>query len=102
MRLLAQEPNPLNILDIRELDYVPTHFEKIKLKCEMYYGTEKIEEVKRWIYKNLSSRFCIVQDLEILDNKIEQVYILGFEDPSESSFFSLACPVLASQELKIV
>jgi len=37
-----------------------------------------------------------------LDNKIEQVYILGFEDPSESSFFSLACPVLASQELKIV
>ena len=68
----------------------------------MYYGTEKIEEVKRWIYNNLSSRFCIVQDLEILDNKIEQVYILGFEDPSESSFFSLACPVLASQELKIV
>ena len=54
MRLLAQDPNPLNILDIRELDYVPTHFEKIKLKCEMYYGTEKIEEEVRLIWKLLN------------------------------------------------
>tara|TARA_B100001287_G_C22347113_1_gene373397 strand:- start:146 stop:454 length:309 start_codon:yes stop_codon:yes gene_type:complete len=102
MRLLAQEPNPLNVLDIRELDYIPIHFEKLRLKSELYYGSEKVELIKRWIYNNLSSRFCMVQDLEILDNKIEQIYILGFEDASESSFFSLACPVLASQDIKIV
>jgi len=102
MRLLVQDPNPLNVLDIRELDTMPIHFEKLSLKIESWNYTNTIDNIRDWIYNNLNGRFAIIQDLYLVDNKMENVYQIGFEDASEVSYFSLACSVLATDQVKIV
>lgn len=103
MRLLIDDPNPLNVLGIRELKFMPKHFEQMSLYFGTFWSVEKnIDEIRRWIYNNLSGRFCIIQNLEIIDNQMEPVYQIGFEEPSEKSFFCLGCSVLADHDIKIV
>ena len=92
MRFLHDEPNPLNVLEIRELNYLPKSWESISLNNVVGWRVEhQIGELRKWIYNNLSGRFCIISDLGVIDNKLEIVYKAGFEVPGEATMFSLGC-----------
>ena len=99
MRFLHDDPNPLNVLEIRELDFLPKSWETVSLTNMISYRAEyQIGEFRKWIYNNLSGRFCIVSDLEIINNKMEIVFKVGFEVPGEATMFSLGCSHLHDQQ----
>jgi len=80
--------NPLNVLGLRKLNYMPKHFTKMGILN--YY-----DEISLWVYTNLNSRYAIKRTLKISeDNKVIEAYEIGFEDPAELTMFSLACPYL--------
>jgi hypothetical protein len=81
--------NALNVLDIRKLNYMPSHFVKMTLR------TGRIDLVDRWVYQNLKSRYAIVKNLKLDSNdKMISVHELGVELPAELTILSLACPYL--------
>jgi len=95
MRFLHDDPNPLNVLEIRELDYLPSNWEKVDLNIQNHWRIQyNLDEIRKWIYNNLQGRFCVVSDTGIIDNKMEIVYKIGFEIPGEATMFSLGCSVL--------
>ena len=90
MALIRGTVNPLNVLGVRKLHYMPLHF--AKTYTENLKDTHLIDD---WIYRNLNSRYCIKKN-HILDNtnKITEVYEIGMEDHKELTMFSLGCPYL--------
>ena len=95
MRFLHDDPNPLNVLEIRELDYLPSNWEKVDLNIMNSWRVEhRLDEIRKWIYNNLQGRFCIVSDADVVNTKMEIVYRAGFEVPGEATMFSLGCSVL--------
>jgi hypothetical protein len=84
------EPNPLNVFDIRRVDYSPPYFESINIP--MTYNLQ--ESIERWIEFHLKGRFFIGKDTALVDNRIETTLKIGFEDSKEMSYFMLACPHL--------
>jgi hypothetical protein len=94
MRLLHSEPNPLNVLEMRELNFCPSNWTTIRLSTTNWLVSSVLDDIRNWIYNNLSGRFCIITDVEIVDGKMEIVNKIGFEEASESTMFSLGCSVL--------
>jgi len=94
MRFLHDEPNPLNVMEMRELDYCPAHWTTVRINASNWLINSVIDEIRNWVYNNLSCRFCIVTDVEVVDGKMEIVHKIGFEEASESTMFSLGCSVL--------
>jgi len=68
----------------------PPHFEYISLPLR--YNLE--DALAKWITENLKGRYYIGKSVDLIDNSIETVVKIGFEDPKELSFFTLACPLL--------
>jgi len=82
------EVNPLNVFGLRRLDYCPPHFERVTFDP---YVQEK--PVSDWIYENLAGRFYVGFYDQIVDNKsMQRQMLVGFELPSEASYFSLFLP----------
>lgn len=80
--------NPLNVLGLRKLNYMPKHFTKMTVRSHF-------DEISMWVYKNLNSRYAIKRTLKVSeDNKMVESQEIGFEDPKELTMFSLACPYL--------
>jgi len=103
MRLLIDDPNPYNVLEIRKLRFIPKHFTVIKVHHEQTYWTNNLlTSLDKWIYNNCSGRYSIIEDLDIVDNKVEKVIKIGFENASESSYFSLGCSELTGQEVRVL
>jgi len=102
MKLLMHDPNPNNVLNIRELNYMPKTFERITIKSEGWRINDIIDQMRQWIYNNLDGRYCIVSNLKTIDNKMEVVYQIGFEEPAEITIFSLGCSVLHDGDIKVV
>lgn len=96
------DPNPLNVLGLREVKTMPIHFQKINVKCNSWRRDSTISDIQDWIYNNLDGRFAITEMLHLVDNKLENVYQIGFEKGAELSYFSLACSVLADDQVEIV
>ena len=94
MRFLHDEPNPLNVLELRELNFCPKSWTTVNINAHNWMANRIIDESRNWIYNNLSGRFCIISDVEIVNNKLEIVHKIGFEEASESTMFSLGCSVL--------
>jgi hypothetical protein len=89
MALAKGSVNPLNVLGLRKLNWIPEHFTTISVK------STEIDNMSSWIYNNLNSRYAIARSLKIDDNnKMIETQNLGFEDPAELTMFSLACPYL--------
>lgn len=81
------KPNPLNLFDCRVYHYPAKHLEFITVERHSY----NIETaLHTWINDNLSGRYFIGR--AAYDNK--SVINIGFENPSEASYFQLACPLL--------
>jgi hypothetical protein len=102
MNNVLDNPNYLNILNIRKLNFIPKHFTTIKIINESYWGNSILTSLDKWIYNNLNGRYAIVEDLDILENKTVKVCKIGFEIRSESSYFTLGCSDLAGQDVKVL
>jgi hypothetical protein len=89
MALAKGSVNPLNVLGLRKLNWIPKHFTIISVK------STEVDNMSSWIYNNLNGRYAIARSLKIDDNnKMIETQNLGFEDPAELTMFSLACPYL--------
>lgn len=83
--------NPLNVLEVRRVDYCPSYFEKTVITPR--YNLHIV--INEWIYSNLSGRYYIGNALAPTDEHgIKQTLKIGFENPKELSYFMLACPHL--------
>jgi hypothetical protein len=85
------QPNPLNVFEIRRVDYCPPYFESINLP--LTYNLQ--ESIERWIESNLKGRYYIGRSVDLIDNKIQNNLLkISFEESKEMSYFMLACPHL--------
>ena len=82
--------NPLNVLDIRKLDFCPPYFETTTFAMK-YNITSAMEE---WITSNCNGRYFIGRSVQLVNDQITPSLKVGFESPSELSYFLLACPHL--------
>lgn len=78
--------NPLDVLGIRELSFLPTHFVKARIN-----DTSR-KDIYNWIKNNLTGRFCIVRIPQITNNVVKSELVVAFEDHKELTYFVLACP----------
>ena len=86
------EPNPLNVTDLRRIDHCPPHFTKVTFEP---FAKEKV--FSDWLWENLEGRFYIGD--QIVDRKdtgtlCMAATLVGFELPTEASYFSLLIPTL--------
>jgi hypothetical protein len=94
MALKHGKINPLNVLGYRQLKIIPEHFTVITIEQGPVVGRTN-NEVTKWIFENLHSRFAIVSDVKLSEqNAMRTVIRIGFEDPKESSMFMLMCPLI--------
>lgn len=90
MSLNRGEVNPLNVLGIRKLTFIPEHFTKIYIE----HKTDT-KEIENWINYNLNGRYGITSNYILdADNKILKVFELGFEDPKDLLVLTLGCQLL--------
>jgi len=83
--------NPLNVLDARRVDFCPPYFDSISIS-PAYNLSKALDEC---IYENLSGRYYIGHTVDLESTKPFKSKIkIGFENPTEMSFFMLACPIL--------
>lgn len=98
MSLNRGEVNPLNVLDVRKLSFIPEHFSKLVL---LPYSD--IKNLDQWIYYHLNSRYGIKKIFKINeDKKITEFIEIGFEDPKELSMFTLGCPYIHKQTKEFI
>jgi predicted GNAT superfamily acetyltransferase len=89
MSLVKGSINPLNVLGVRRLSYIPNHFTKMTI------NGINADRVDCWIYQNLDSRYSITKSLKIdSNNKMVEIHELGVEDAKELTILSLSCPYL--------
>lgn len=90
MSLSRNQVNPLGILNLRRLSFIPDHFAKITIERSV-----DLELLNYWINFNLNSRYSIKPTMSITqNNKIVEIYEIGMEDPKEITMLSVGCPYL--------
>lgn len=80
------EPNPLDVHNIRKLSHCPPHFEKVTFKL----ATKNQKDITDWIYENLSGRFFVGHEDIEQSGSFERHLVIGFELSTEASYFSLS------------
>ena len=87
-----KKPNRLDYYGVRNPSVAPAHFEYIKVP--VHYNLEK--SINKWIYENLKCRNFVGKNIDVQESTRSMIEILqiGFEDPKELSYFTLACPHL--------
>lgn len=89
MALKNGKPNPLNVLDLRQVSFPAHHFYFTSLPV---YYPKLLLSINDWIYLNLNGRYYIGQDISLVNNHFTFTTKIGFEQEKELSFFKLACP----------
>jgi hypothetical protein len=90
MSLSRGEINPLGVLGLRKLSFIPEHFSKLAVD-----RTIDARLLDHWISYNLNSRYAIKKRLTLDQNKkMVEVIEIGIEDPRELTMLSLGCPYL--------
>lgn len=91
MSLSRGEVNPLSVLGVRQLSFIPEHFTVISIKNPAL-DTKKLDQ---WINYNLNSRYAIKKTFALDHNKkMIEAFEIGLEDPKEISMLTLGCPIL--------
>lgn len=85
--------NPLDILNARRFNFLAPHLEPIIIN-ENY---SSINQVPRWIEKNLKGRYFYGSITKLIDNRIVSCRVVAFEDQYESSMFLLKCPYVGQK-----
>jgi hypothetical protein len=94
MSLNRGEINPLSLLKLRRLNFIPQHFKKL----QVINGVDT-KLIDQWINFNLNSRYALKKTLTLdINNKIVEVLEIGIEDPREITMLSLGCPYLHNQK----
>lgn len=82
------KPNPLNLLDLRRVQFPARHFHYINLPK---YHPSIVKNIDLWVFNNLNGRYYIGQSINLDDtNTIVFVTKVGFEQEKELSFFLLS------------
>lgn len=89
MALKHGKVNPLNVLELRRVEFPAHHFVYTMLPK---YTPVYMAKVDTWIDQNLNGRYYIGQSIDLIDNTIVFTVKVGFENDKELSFFKLACP----------
>lgn len=89
MSLNRGKINPLSVLGVRKLNFIPSHFSKLTFAHYIY-----VKPIDHWINYNLSGRYAVVTTQTLENNKIVNTLEIGFEDPKEITMFTLACPYI--------
>ena len=90
MSLSRGEVNPLSVLGLRKLNFIPEHFTRITVN-----KTIDTKMLDHWINYNLNSRYAITKSLSVDPNKkMTEVLEIGLEDPKEITMLTLGCPYL--------
>ena len=90
MSINRGEVNPLAVLKVRRLNFIPENFSVIKIS-----NNKNIKFLSHWINYNLNSRYAITRNFTISqDNKLIEVIEVGIEDPKELTMLTLSCPHL--------
>jgi len=85
-----KEPNPLNIFNSRRLQ-VPSAFLDF---TEITFSYNLEDAIVQWIENNCKGRYYVGKGLGTSDNATEVCLKVGFEQPKETSYFIMACPLL--------
>ena len=89
MSLNRGEVNPLGVLGLRKLSFVPEHFAKISVNFT------DIRLLDQWVCYHLNSRYSIRETFSIdTKNKMVKNIEIGLEDPKELTILTLGCPYL--------
>jgi hypothetical protein len=97
MSLNRNEINPLGVLKLRKLSFIPEHFSKISV--DQYVDIKLIDH---WISYNLNSRYAIKKKITLDQNKkMINVIEIGIEDPREITMLTLGCPHLHKNKKEI-
>lgn len=89
MSLNRDEVNPLSVLGIRKLSFIPDHFTKINAPLT------DIKILDQWINYHLNSRYAIRKTLALdYNKKLVEMIEVGLEDPKEITMLTLGCPYL--------
>jgi hypothetical protein len=87
--------NPLSVLGIRKLSFIPEHFSKLTIDKNL-----ELRLIERWIEVNLNSRYSISHNLKVNnDKKIVHVVEIGLEDPKELTMLTLGCQHLYKERM---
>ena len=88
-----KNPNVLKFFDMNRFEIPPTYLEYITIPTHEYKNLAS--EIVEWIEANCKSRyFAGVVTGVSSENKISNFIKIGFENPKELSYFTLACPHL--------
>ena len=89
MALSRNEVNPLGVLKLRKLSFIPEHFAKISVELN------DIKLLDHWINYHLNSRYAIKKTFSLDANKkMVEVIEIGLEDPKEILMLTLGCPYI--------
>jgi hypothetical protein len=90
MSLSRSEVNPLNVLGLRKVPFIPEHFSRLTVN-----KTVDFKLLEHWINYNLNSRYALKKSLSLDQNrKMSEVIEIGIEDPKEVLMLTLGCPLL--------
>ena len=83
--------NPLNVLNIRKVEFCPPYFETVTLNTRYNF----LDALKEWIQHHCTGRYYVGQTVSLNEtDSIAIVVKVGFEEKKELSYFMLACPHL--------
>lgn len=89
MALSRSEVNPLGVLKLRKLSFIPEHFTKIQVDLI------DIKLLDHWINYHLNSRYAIKKTITLDQNKkVVEVIEIGIEDSREITMLTLGCPYI--------
>lgn len=97
MSLNRGEVNPLSVLKMRKLSFIPEHFKTISVDI-----FNDIKLLDHWINYNLNSRYAIKKQYTVdQNNKMVEVLEVGLEDPREILMLTLGCPYIHRNKKEI-
>lgn len=90
MSLFKNTVNPLSVLGLRKVSFLPHHFKKIVVS-----SSADIIKIEQWICYRLESRYALHNTFALdYSKKMVNVVEIGLEDPREVTMLALACPYI--------
>ena len=90
MSLNRNKVNPLSVLGLRKLNFIPEHFTKVSINKVI-----DVSLIDNWINYNLNSRYAVTKNLAVdPSKKMVEIIEIGLEDPKEVTMLTLGCPYL--------
>jgi hypothetical protein len=90
MSLNRNKVNPLSVLGLRKLNFIPEHFTKVSINKVI-----DVSLIDNWINYNLNSRYAVTKNLAVdPSKKMIEIIEIGLEDPKEVTMLTLGCPYL--------